>query len=239
MTQGKCNMIEYLKALKNIDVSFSVESILDFLKNMSFPVATVAIALLILFAVQGYKIFKSLIYVFASVGLAFAGHLYLAPRIVKLIGDRMPDSVPIEVSISVAFVCAMFGVFLAHFAHEFIIFCMGGVGGYCLGFYYVAGLLAKNFGNLQFLKTKLAYIIVGVVCALILAVFLLLFFKYLYIFITSVGFMGLAGYILSRHMITDTDPVFAICFATLGILIGFFMMIHQFDEEEKCQEFHF
>ena len=232
-------MIEYFKALKDVNIQFTEKGIGNFLDNSSFPVAVVTIALLVLLAVQGYKIFKSLIYVVAAVGLGFVGHFYLAPSIVKLVGSKIPANIPLNVSVAVAFICAMVGVLLAHVAHKFIIFCMGGAAGYCVGFFWVAGLLANHFTNLKFLGTRLAYIAVGCVCALILAIFFLLAFKYIYIFVSSIGFMGLAGYILSRQILPGSSYVVSICFATVGIIIGIFMMIHQFDEDEKSEEFKF
>ena len=98
-------MIEYFNALKDVNIQFTEKGIGNFLDNSSFPVAVVTIALLVLLAVQGYKIFKSLIYVVAAVGLGFVGHFYLAPLVLKLVGSKIPDSIPLDVSVCVAFVC--------------------------------------------------------------------------------------------------------------------------------------
>lgn len=232
-------MLDYVKALKDINVPLSLDGIWDFLNNMSFPVATVAIGLLVLLAVQGYKIFKSLTYVVAAVGLGFAGHLYLAPRVADFIIPKIPESVSIDVNVAIAFLCAMFGVLIAHFSHEFVVFCLGGACGYAIGYFIVAGKLAAYFTSIPFLTHKFAYIGVGVVCALMLAIFFLLTFKYLYIIGSSVGLMILSCYILFKQMMPEGDGKISVGFMAVGALIGIFMMIHQFSEENRDDNFNF
>ncbi len=226
-------------ALKDVNITFSLDGVLDFINNMSFPVASVAIGLLVLLAVQGYKIFKSVIYVIAAVGLGFAGHLYLAPRVSGAIVSRLPEGFSFDVDVAIAFLCAMIGVLLAHFAYKFIVFCLGGAVGYCIGYFYVAGVLADYFSNLPFLSNNIAYIAVGCVCGLIVAIFFLICFKHLYIVASSIGGMGLASYILFRIVMPGHDISIAFDFVILGVVIGIFMMIHQFQEEKKLEEFQF
>ena len=232
-------MIEYLKALKSIDISFSLSGIWDFINNMSFPVATVVIAGLVLFAVQGYKIFKSLVHVIAAVGFGFAGHLYLAPRVSGLVESRLPASISIDIDVVIALVCAIIGLLLAHFAYDFIVFCIGATTGYFVGYSYLAGVLERYFSNLTFLTSKVAHIVVGCVLALIVAIFFMIVFKQLYIIATSIGFMCLASLILAKTVMVGNSNSVLFGFIAIGAVIGVFMMVHQFDEEDKVNEFKF
>lgn len=233
-------MIEYLKALKDIHIDLSLGGIWDFINNMSFPIATVAIAVLVLFAVQGYKIFKSLVHVIAAVGLGFVGHLYLAPRVCGLVESRLPaEFAAVDLDVIIALVCAMIGLLLAHFAYDFIIFCIGAAAGYLVGYYYVAGLVQNYFPDLGFLASNIAHIAVGCVCALIVSIFFMIIFKHLYIITSSIGFMALAGYILSKAVMEGDNNSVAFGFVAIGVVIGVFMMVHQFDEEEKTNDFKF
>ena len=232
-------MIEYLMAIKNVNITFTVDGILDFINNMSFPVASIAIGLLVLLAVQGYKIFKSVIYVVAAVGLGFAGHLYLAPRVSGAIVSRLPEGFSFDVDVAIAFLCAMIGVVLAHFAYKFIVFMLGGAIGFCIGYFYLGAMLANYFSSLPFLANKIAYAVVGCVCGLAVAVFFLICFKHLYIIGTSLGCMALACYILFKILMPGQDMSIGFDFIILGVVIGIFMMIHQFQEEKKLEEFQF
>ena len=231
--------MEYLNALKDVNITFTLNGALDFINNMSFPVATVAIGLLVLLSVQGYKIFKSLIYVISAVGLAFAGHLYLAPRVLGFIEPIIPDSIPIDVSVTIALLCAIIGVLLAHFAHQFIVFCLGGIVGYLIGYYWAAGVIAGYFKSLPFLNNNIAAIIIGAVCALIVAIFFIIAFKHLYIILSSIGFMALSAYILVRVLLPGAGNGWLFAFIAIGAVIGVVLMVHQFDEEEKAHEFKF
>lgn len=232
-------MIGYLKALTDIHFGLSVDGVLYFIRHMSFPVATVAIGLLILLAVQGYKIFRSLLYVVAAVGLGFAGHLYLAPRVSSIIVSKFPIVNAVDVDVAIAFICAMFGILIVHLTYEFVVFCMGGAAGFLLGYFFVAQKLAAYFFNLGFLKHKIAQIAIGCVCAMIVAILFLLLFKHLYIMITSVGFMGLSGYILYRQVMPTPKTAIAFGFIAVCAIIGIFMMVHQYEEEEKRTEYRF
>ena len=232
-------MIEYLMAVKNVNITFTFDGIMDFINNMSFPVASVAIGLLVLLAVQGYKIFKSVIYVVAAVGLGFAGHLYLAPKVSGAITARLPEGFSLDADVAIAFVCAMIGVLLAHFTYKFIVFLIGGVVGYCVGYFYLAGVLANYFFSLPFLSNKIAYIAVGCVCGLAVAIFFLICFMQLYIVASSLGCMALAGYILFKILMPGHEMSIGFDFVILGVVIGIFMMIHQFQEEKKLEEFQF
>lgn len=232
-------MPEYITAFKEINITFTPEGIWEFINSMSFPVATVVIGLLVLLAVQGYKIFKSVIYVISAVGLAFVGHAYIAPKLSGFITPHVPESISLDVDVAIAFLLAMVGVLLAHVAYNFMVFCIGGGVGFLVGYFYVAGLLANHFTNLAFLSHKYVVIAVGVVCAIMVAILFLLAFKHLYIIGTSIGCMGLSGLILCKTLMPGEGHVVAAVFIGFAAVIGIFMMRHQYIEEEKTHEFHF
>ena len=232
-------MIEYIKALKDVDITFTLDGILDFFNNLSFPVASVIIGLLVLMAVQGYKIFKSVVHVIAAVGLGFAGHLYIAPHVVGYIQPHVPESWMLDVSVVIALLCALFGVLLGHIRYDFVVFSLGGVVGFATGYYFLGKKIAEYFYNISFLNNWIAHVVVGIVLGLMLAILFLLLFKQIYIIGSSLGCMALASYLLFKEVLPGQNIYIAFGFIAVGVVIGVFMMMHQFEEEEKTQEFNF
>lgn len=232
-------MIEYLKEVKNINVSLDPGKIWDSLNNLSFPVAAVAIGLLVLLAIQGYKIFKSLIHVGAAVGFAYVGHLYLAPKVVGYITPHIPESWGIDFGVVIALLCAIFALLVVHLRYDFAIFCCGGLTGYLAGFYFAAPKLAAYFDKITFLGHIYAKYGVAVLCALMAAILFLILFKNIYIVVSSIGCMSLAGYLLYKEVTPDQSNLVAFGFIALGVIIGVFMMVHQFEEEGKSHEYDF
>ena len=229
----------YLDAIKSIKIPTSIEEVWGFFNNITFPVAVLAIGLIVLFAIQGYKIFHSFLYVASCIAFAYAGHLYLAPLAAKFVTPYIPSYIPINVDIIVALLCAITAFLITKYAYRFMVFILGGGVGYVAGYFFVAGFMASKLSTLSFLNHWIANIVVGIVLGLMCALFFAIAFKHIYILGFSIGGMGLAGYIIYKLVLSSPNNIAMFCFVGVACVIGIFAAHHQYVEEDKCTEFYF
>lgn len=232
-------MNSYLEAIKSIKIPTSPPEIWAFINSISFPVAVLAIGLIVLFAIQGYKIFKTFLYVASCVAFAFVGNLYLGPLAAGFVNPYIPATFPIDIGIIVALICALIAFLITKFAYKLMIFLLGGGVGYALGHFYVTGFLASKLPSLAFLSNWLANIIVGIVLGLMCALFFVIAFKHIYIIGFSVFGMAGAGYILYKLIIGAQNNIVLICFVSVAAIAGIFAARHQYIEDDKATQFYF
>ena len=232
-------MNSILDAIKNVDIPTSPSEILTFINNISFPIAVLAIGFIVLFAIQGYKIFKSFLFVASCIAFAFVGKTYLGPITAKYVGPYIPSNISINVDIIVALLCALIAFLITKYAYRFMIFILGGGVGYVAGHFFVAGFLARKLPSLGFLSSSLANIVVGVVLALMCALFFVIAFKHIYIIALSIGGMGAVGYILYKLIMVNPNKLVMLCFIGFCCGIGIFAARHQYIEDDKATQFYF
>lgn len=232
-------MISYLEAIKNIKIPTGLSEILTFINTISFPVAVLAIGFVVLFAIQGYKIFKSCLYVASCIAFAFVGNLYLGPIADKFISPYIPEGIYINLGVIVAVLCALTAFLITKFAYKIMIFILGGGVGFALGYFFLGGFLARKLPSLAFLSHWVANIIVGIVLGLICALFFVVAFKHIYIIGFSIGGMGLVGYILYKLIIGSPNKIVMFCFIGVAAVIGIFVARHQYVEDEKATQYYF
>ena len=232
-------MNSILEEIKNVDIPTSPGEILTFIDNLSFPVAVLAIGFIALFAIQGYKIFISFLFVASCMAFAFVGKMYLGPIADKFVGPHIPATISIDLGIVVAFLCALVAFLITKFAYRFMIFLLGGGVGYAVGYYFLAGFLARKLPTLSFLSHWAANIVVGVVLAIMCALFFVIAFKHIYIIGLSVGGMGVIGYILYKLTMGTPNKIVMLCFIGVTLVIGMFAAHHQYVEDDKETQFYF
>ena len=198
-----------------------------------------AICVLSLLALEGYKIFKMLVYVGGAFAFGYLGITYLAPAIASSVVPMLPSELNINFPGLVAVVCALVAVFLTRCAYTFMIMVIGGVGGYFLGSTVICNLLVGYFNTLDFLKGDMVKYIVGGVIAALLALISILLFKHIYMVATSFGGMVLSALLLQTIVMPTADNNVKICFIILGIAVGIYALVHQYKEEEKALEIVF
>lgn len=197
----------------------------------------VAAALLALFAFEGYKIFKMLLYAGSAVGFGIIGYWYIAPIIPDFIKAYVPSIVQFDVLVAVAL--ALIALLLCKAAQPLMIMGLGGLSGYFLGSTFVYTLLVDYFNTLDFLKAEAVKHIVGAAVASLMVLIFLLFFKHLYIVSTSFGGTIGAALLLQSILLPAADDSMKICFIILAISLGVFALSRQYTEEEKAMELVF
>ena len=194
-------------------------------------------AILLLLAVQGYKIFKSLLYVAGAVGFAYLGYTYLLPLIPENYLGYIPEM--LDASVLVAVVCALVAVFLTRVAYNFMIMLLGGGCGYLLGSIVIYDIIIKHFNTLTFLQLPAVKHIIGGVLASIFAVLFILLFKHLFMLITSFGGAACAAIVVQSILLPAADMPIKIAAIIVGIAFGIYCIVHQYKEEEKDLEIVF
>lgn len=195
------------------------------------------ICVLMVLAVQGYKLFKMLMYAGSAYAFAYLGMMYLAPKLPASVTSLIPEGV--QADAVVAILCALIAVFLTRCAYNFMIMLLGGVAGYFLGAKVVYGMLIQHFHTLEFLQHEVVKHVVGGALAVVLAILFILLFKHLFMVIASFGGSVAAALVLQSLVMPAGDMTIKIAFAVLGFALGIFCIVHQYKQEEKDMEIVF
>ena len=214
--------------------------VIEFYQSYSIPMLIALIALCVAISLEGYKIFKGLLYIVIPTGLSFVGFKFLAGIVMSNFGSQLP-ALPLGITYDVAIsvVLAIIGVFLVKFAYKFTVMLLGGGVGFVLGYLIISGFIVKMFPTLAFLNTGAAKIIIGLVFAAMIGIVFILFFKHLYILITSLGFMALAGFLAATLIIPAAPITYKLVAVGLGLAVGIYSTIHQYNEEQRSQDIRF
>lgn len=246
MGESLINALEVAKNVLHLDaipgkltelVNMLPAPILEFYNNHSVIFFMVVAAFLALLAFEGYKIFKMLLFTGSAIGFGILGYWYVAPMVPETIKAYIPEIVEVNVLIAVAL--AFVGLFLCKVAQPFMIMILGGITGYLMGSTFVYALVVDYFNTLDFLKADAVKHIVGGAIAALMVLIFLLFFKHLYIVITSFGGTIGAALILQSIVLPAADDSMKICFVILAIALGIFALTRQYQEEEKAMELVF
>lgn len=202
--------------------------------NYKTVILLAAICILALFAFEGYKLFKMLIYAGSAFGFAYVGYMYIAPLLAQHVGSYVPEI--IDFNILVAVLCGVIAIFLTRFAYNFMIMVLGSAAGYFLGSMLIYEILVDYFNTLDFLKAGYVKHIIGGVFAAILGILFILLFKHVFMILTSFGGLIDAALILQTLLVPNADWNVKICFILVGIAIAIFAVVRQYKEEEKAME---
>ena len=202
--------------------------------NYKTVVLMAAICLLALFAFEGYKLFKLVVYAGGAFGFAYVGYNFLAPLLAGSVGGMVPDI--INFNALVAILCAAVSIFLTRFAYNFMIALLGGGAGYLLGSMFIYKILIGYFNTLDFLKAEYVKHIIGGVFAAIFGILFILLFKHVFMILTSFGGLIDAALMLQMLLVPEADWNVKICFILVGVAIAIFAVVRQYKEEEKANE---
>ena len=198
------------------------------LSMVTFPVALIAAALLVLTAIYGYRIFKTTISVTVCVACGVVGST-LAPFILASL--PIPAIEGVSLSAIVGVVLAGIGLLLGFKLYKLSLFISCAVGSY---FVYtpVATLIAAMLPDVPLLNSPEGLMIVSAVLALLTGILMLLLFKPLYIIITSIGGVALAVGLIAVS-VAPGYPVAGLVGLGVGALLGIPAAKHQFKCDEK------
>ena len=210
----------------------------DFLTKLSIPekaldfidahllITTLVVATFGIFiAFFGYKFFKALLVIGGAVGAGFAVSNYLIP----LFADKLPEIPFIGLPAIITIVGAGLGAVLGFFARKLCVFIGSGVGGYFLAhdvlYKFIYEIVPSNW---NFMENPIIKIAVSVVFALIFACICELFFKLIFISLTSMGGLAIAALFLTNLVMTSMSSTAVYIALGAGAAIGIVAIIVQF-----------
>lgn len=210
----------------------------DFLAKLSVPekalnfidehllITTLVVATLgILIAFFGYKFFKALLVIGGAIGAGFAVSNFLIPLFI----DKLPEVPFIGLPAIITIVGAGLGAVLGFFARKLCVFLGSGVGGYFLAhnvlYKFIYTIVPESW---NFMDNPIIKIAVSVVFALIFACICELFFKFIFIGITSMGGLAIAALFLTNLVMTNMSSTAVYVSLGAGAAIGIVAMVVQF-----------
>ena len=214
------------------------EPLVELYNTHTVPLTLLFIAVLVLFAFEGYKLFKMLVYVIGGVGAGILGYWKLGAMIPESIKTSIPENMDIYVLTAV--VCALVAVLICKVAYTGAIGLLGVATGYLFGSKYIFEILLNSFSDLHSLINNDTFaFIVGTVFAAIFCIVFVLIFKHLFVVLSSFGCMVLASTMLQKILCPTADENLKTTFLIVGLVIGALAMIRQYKEEEKAMEIVF
>lgn len=200
-----------------------LQPILDFIDKYFFVTLISAVLFLVFNAFFGYKIFKFAIIIESSVGLGFLFYAFVGPFFVKTV----PESVNVYAIFGI--VGAIVGILLAVFLLKLMLFINGAALGAisCLSFFFLFTFDSAILSSTWFAIT------VSVISAILIGLLFVFLFKPIYILITSVGGMTLAGFILSALICPAILVILSIIFSAVGFILGIAAAVYQFRRNSK------
>lgn len=197
-----------------------------------------AICLLVLFAFEGYKIFKMGLYAISAGVLGYLGYSLLGPMLAPALQQAgLPEF--IDGAALIAVVLAIIAVILTRFANQFIIMLLGGAFGYLVGSVYVWRVLRDYFTTLEFIRNDMTKYIVGGVFAAIFVLLFVLLFKHAFIIGSSFGSLAFAGWLLQKLIVPGASKEMIFCFILVGAAIGIVATIYQYKQDEDFSDYSF
>lgn len=203
------------------------EEVITLLTTYFFAVMLASAVALVVFAFWGFKIFRVCLPLGGAIAFGAVGNLLIAPLVTGAIGGEALylGSFGIDIAAAIGVVCAILGAVIMGVFFKFALFLLGAGTGYVVGanVFYMIG----NGATEGFFASNVAFYIVAAVAALIVAILFVLLFKYIYIFVTSVGGLAEVGAIIALTLMVDIIPVVLYAAMAVGAIVGIFAMVYQ------------
>ena len=186
------------------------------------PALLAVVVVLAVVAYYGYWLFKKLFVIVGAAGFGVAGAMLVAPKLNEMLNLTLPLGISFDAVVGV--VCAIVGALLTAYAFKLSLFLLGAGAGFGAGL-IVSGLLKDT---VEFFATQTGVLVLGAVCALVAAILTVLLFRVLFILVTSVGGLALAGACLALAVMPEATIVIVAVFAAIGLVLGIFAARKQF-----------
>ena len=211
--------------------------IMEFIRGHKELVSIVLIGLFVLVAFEGYRIVRGCIYVGAGIGAAAAAYILVG----KFIPAALLAKVPPQINVKgiIAILCGIIAVLLVKFAYKVVVFFIGAAVGFASGYFVIAKVLARVFNTLKFLNTKLAFLVIGGVFALLCAIIFVLAFKHICMIGSGVGGMALAAVLAGKLVMPSISMPVLLCVGLAGVIGGILCTVYQYKVEERANEIIF
>ena len=230
-------MMTWVKDTINGFAPGAFEAIQAFYTDHKALCLIVAICLLALIGLEGYKLFKLVLYVGGAAGLAYCGYAFIAPMVSEYLVGTIPDFLSIEAVIAV--VLGLLAIVLVRCAYSMAIMVLGSVAGYFFGSMFIHGQLVNFFSTLEFLQGDTAKYIIGAVFVPIFGILFLLVFKHAFLILSSFGGMIGASYLLKMLLVPVADETIKFAFILFGAAVGLFAVVRQYKDESRSMEILF
>ena len=229
--------MDYVKQLIAKVIAYIPGPIMDFVRGHKDLVFIVMIGLLVLVAFEGYRMVRGCIYVGAGVGLAAVAYIFAGKFIPAEVLAKVPEQ--LQVKAIIAILCGVIGVVLVKVAYKAVVFFIGAAVGFVGGYLIVARIIAKFFNSLAFLNTKIAFIAIAGICALLCAIIFVLAFKHICMIGSGVGGMAAAALLAGRMIMPTMSTAVLLCIVLAGVLGGILCTVYQYKVEERANEIIF
>lgn len=189
-----------------------------FIGGLGFEVAMIALVGCIIVSFAAMKLYKIVLSLFGAVGVGYVAYGVFGPD--GIFNDILPATFEgIDVPVAVSLGCALLGLLIGLALPKFILF-LAGIGMGTLGMEIVLPMVAPTLE-----LDPLITLIIGVVVGVIVGILLSLLFKPVYILITSLGCMAVAGIILLNLAMPGMDILYGVIG---GAVVGVIPMFYQF-----------
>ena len=205
----------------------------ELLENLIFESALYIIIVLGILAFFGYRLFRYFLVIGGAVLSGILAYTFITPIILGALNMRAPSQFLLPVLMG--FLFALIGGLLVNRFIRPSIFLLTAVIGFFVGL-ELAVLLASSVGFLTFLATRVGSLVLAGVVGLVCGLVSVPFFKPIFIFITSVGGLSLAGYVAAGSMMSENSPPMILyLLIALGALIGIVAMVYQLRSNRTVQ----
>lgn len=184
-------------------------------------------------AFGGFKIYKMGMYAAGAVAFAY-GVRYFSGKVLPYIQGFIPASVN-TVAVLMA-LGALVAMIITRYRRKFMVSLLGAAVGYVVGVKFVADMIIGYFPTLTFLRHKIFFTIVGVLCAIVLFLVFRLIFEHLVVLLTGIGGMAVCGLLLGLAIMPGAGKTVLIIFIAAGAALGILAVIHQYNEEAKTND---
>ena len=216
----------------------------EILQNLIFESALYIIILLGILAFFGYRLFRYFLVIGGAVLSGIVAYTFLTPLLLGALNMSAPSQFLLPVLMG--FLFALVGGLLVNRFVRPSIFIFTVAIGFFVGLDLSSVLASAPW--LAFLATTVGSLVFASLFGLLLGLISIPFFKPIFIFLTSVGGLSLAGYVAAISLMSENSPPFILyLLIALGALIGVFAMVYQFrshrtpsstdDEEAEASDY--
>ena len=202
----------------------------EMLGSLIFPSPLSVIIVFGILAFFGYRLFRYFLVISGAVGCGFIGYTVISPLMFGVLNLASPSQFLLSILFSIVMALAG-GLLVNHFMRASVYLFMAGIGFYL--FHELALLLAERLSPLAFLGEAAPAAIFATLLGLAFGSITLPFFKAIYIFLTSVGGLTLAGYLIADTFLTSTTLLYVL--SLLGAIGGVYAMRYQFRTNLKSR----
>lgn len=194
--------------------------------SLTFEMAIICVAILMISAFFSLRIFNIYISAFCSITFGYAGYFV---ALLLLDEGIMPVVEGIKLEFIIGFAAAILGFALSAIIYKIALFLSAGSIAFWLAYTLLMPMLMSFGFPLEDPVSTIVSIVIGGIVGILFAAL----FKPLYIFLTSIGGMAGVGGILALTIFPEFNLTYLIIGLVAGAIIGIIPMIYQFKKNAE------